>query len=327
MPLLSLHRDGAVTLWNNAARRLFASAHVTRRGDLVQFGEGFYEQLTSIRAGERLLATFETDGLQQQLTLSATEMAIDAKTETLVSLQNIQNELDVAQLAAWQDLVRVLTHEIMNSITPVTSLAKTAVDLVDDARSRVAGQPEVVAELADARDAVETVARRSDGLMSFVSTYRQLTRPPSPEKSRFSVADLFEEVRRIATQDWGADNLTLATSVDPEGLDLEADRRLVEQILINLLQNAAQAIDGADAGRVELTSRLNQRGRVIIEVSDNGPGVPDEIGDRIFVPFFTTRREGSGVGLALSRQIMISHGGSISFTNEAGGGARFTLAF
>jgi nitrogen fixation/metabolism regulation signal transduction histidine kinase len=242
-------------------------------------------------------------------------------------LQDIQSELDGMQLSAWQDLVRVLTHEIMNSITPVASLAKTAVDLLDDVTLQVADKTEIVDELRDVKDAVSTVARRSDGLMNFVSSYRQLTHLPTPQLTRVQLNELFADVTRIATLDWLDKGLALFVDIEPGELDIQADRQMVEQVLINLLQNCEHALTGQELGRVTLSARLNKRGHVTIEVSDNGPGVPEEIIGRIFVPFFTTRREGSGVGLALSRQVMIAHGGTILFANNDQGGACFTLVF
>ena len=325
VPLLSIHSDEAVTVWNNAARRLFGSVQVQKVGDLSQFGDEFYQQVTTIEPGERHLATFEADGLHQRLALSASELMIASRAERVVSLMNIQTELDGMQQSAWQDLVRVLTHEIMNSITPVTSLATTAVDLVEDASSRIS-DPAVVDELDDAKAAVETVARRSDGLMNFVSSYRQLTQPPTLDRKRFRIRDLFADVTLIAGQAL-PDTVRLNVQVDPDDLDLNADRRAVEQVLINLLQNARQAIVGQADGTIALTARLNRRGHVMISVTDNGPGVADEVASRIFVPFYTTRRDGSGIGLALSRQMMVAHGGNISFTNRPGGGAVFTLVF
>ena len=326
VPLISILADGQVQSWNNSARRLFGSVPVTRQSDLRQFGHDFVTQVTEIRAGERVLATFHTEDVEQRIVVSASEITIGQQTERLISLQNIQSELDGVQLGAWQDLVRVLTHEIMNSVTPVSSLARTAVDLVDDARARLVGQPEVSEELKDVRDAVDTVARRSDGLMNFVSNYRQLTRPPQPEKSRFALSDLFADVQRIALQDWDKET-TLNTLIEPDGLDLFADQQLVEHILINLLQNAYQATRDQHPAHIELVSRLNKRGRIIIEVADNGPGIPPENESRIFVPFYTTRKEGSGIGLALSRQIMIAHGGQLSLIDKDAAGARFRLVF
>ncbi len=326
VPLISIRSDNSVMLWNNSARRLFGT-QVDRTSGLSNFRSEFEKALMSIRAGERRLVDFNVDEMTLSLTVSASELTIGATVERLISLMNIQTELDGMQLSAWQDLVRVLTHEIMNSITPVASLARTAVDLVDDAKSRVQGQTDVVSELIDARDAVETVARRSDGLMNFVSSYRQLTRPLTPSRERFLISDLFTDLHRILLQDWPSDRVQLSIGVEPTTLDLVADRQLIEQVLINLVQNAEHALDGEREGHVALNARLNPRGHVTMAVIDNGPGISSEVSQRIFVPFFTTRKEGSGVGLALSRQIMIAHGGTLSYQPVETGGAEFRLVF
>jgi signal transduction histidine kinase len=220
----------------------------------------------------------------------------------------------------------------MNSITPVASLAKTAVDLVEDAASQVTDNPEVVEELADVKDAVNTVARRSDSLMQFVSSYRRLTRLPPPQKSLTKLQEVFDQVSTVATQDWEEKSITLHSHIEPSELDVTADRDMIEQMLINLLQNAAQALEAhpskdSAGAEVWLSAHINRRGRVVIEVADNGPGIPAELAQKIFVPFFTTKREGSGVGLALTRQIMIAHGGAVSLSDREGGGAKFSLTF
>ena len=327
VPLISIRSDETVMCWNNASRRLFGSQSVEKTADLERFGENFFKQLIQIKPGERQLVSFEADDMSLSLTVSASELTMGSTVERLISLMNIQTELDGMQLSAWQDLVRVLTHEIMNSITPVASLARTAEDLVEDASSRVEDQPDVVSELKDAKDAVSTVARRSDGLMNFVSSYRQLTKPLSLQTGRFMVRDLFEDLQRIIAQDWPVERITFSVDVQPDTLALVADRQLVEQVLINLLQNALHTLEQTPNGLVELKAQLNPRGHVMISVTDNGPGIKDEIVERIFVPFFTTRREGSGVGLALSRQIMIAHGGTLSYQHASDGGADFRLVF
>lgn len=327
VPLLSLHADGHITQWNNAARRLFGSTHVTNMSHLEQFGDDFAKQVTDVGVGDRRLATFVSDGVEQRITIASTQIVIGGHSEKLVSLQDIQSELDIAQLQAWQDLVRVLTHEIMNSITPVASLAKTAVDLVDDVAEQIGDAPELVEELGDVKDAVNTVARRSDSLMQFVSSYRSLTRLPPPVKSAFKLSDIFEQVTKLAAHEWHSKGITLHTLVEPSELDVSADRDMVEQILINMLQNAAQALEGQEGATVWLHARLNRRGRVTIEVSDNGPGIPANLAKKVFVPFFTTKHEGSGVGLALTRQVMIAHGGAVGLSEREGGGTQFTLTF
>ncbi|MBT6032414.1 MAG: histidine kinase [Kordiimonadaceae bacterium] len=327
VPLMSLNGDGTISIHNNSARRLFGSAHVARIADLNQFGEEFRKKVITLEPGERHLVTFKADGMEQTLTIASTQIISAGKVEKLISLQDIQSELDVAQLKAWQDLVRVLTHEIMNSITPVSSLAKTSTDLVDDAIKKAEGQTELVEELVDVRNAVDTVARRSDSLMHFVQSYRRLTRLPPPEKTQLNVTKTFEDVVRIAAVNWKDKNIAIEQDVATKGLEISADQDMLEQMLINLMKNSEQALENVKDAKVKLSAKLNKRGRIVIEVSDNGPGVSEELAAKIFVPFYTTKREGSGVGLALTRQVMIAHGGSIILSQTEGGGATFALTF
>jgi two-component system nitrogen regulation sensor histidine kinase NtrY len=327
VPLLTLHSDEAITLQNNAARRLFGAAHVTRLRDLRQFGTSFHAAVADAVPGKRELVTFAVEGVDYQLTLATTEVVVAGESDRLVSLQDIQTELDVTQAQAWQDLVRVLTHEIMNSITPVTSLASTASALVDDVINKTPASSPVAEDLDDLRDAIGTVARRSDSLVQFVHSYRQLTRLAPPEKKRVLVNELLESVILLTRAEWPADDATLRHAVHPAGLDVYADRDLLEPVLLNLLRNAWHATREQEQPEIEITARLNRRGNVVIEVADNGPGVPDDIAQKIFVPFFTTKKGGSGVGLALARQVMTAHGGFIRLNATAAGGAKFTLTF
>jgi len=327
VPLMSLHNQGELTLWNNSARRLFGTNPVTKLDDLEQFGPNFKQQIQNLKLGERLLVNIEVDNMSQQLTVNATQLVVAGSAEMLISMQDIRSELDGAQLEAWQDLVRVLTHEIMNSITPVASLAKTAVDLVEDVKTTAQQHPNIVSELDDVTDAVQTVARRSDGLMQFVGSYRRLTRLPPPKKQDMDVTTLFKQVTQIACQYWSEKNLSLKTRVEPESLSILIDVDMVEQMLINLLLNAEQALESTELPQVQLRASLNKRGHVVIEVADNGPGVSKELRQKIFVPFFTTKREGSGVGLALTRQVMIAHGGNVKIKDSEHNGANFVLTF
>ncbi len=327
VPLLTLYSDDAITLQNNAARRLFGAEHVTSLRDLRPFGFDFAEAVESAVPGHRQLVRFKVEGIEYHLTLAATEIVVAGKSERLISLQDIQSELDATQAQAWEDLVRVLTHEIMNSITPVTSLARTAVDVVDDAIERSSRQEPVEEDLKDLKDAVTTVARRSDSLTQFVDSYRQITRLAPPEKKRIRLAELFESVVRLATAECSRDDVTFESEVAPAQLDVYADRDLLEPVLLNLLRNAWQATVAEDRPLVELKGRLNRRNNVVVEVSDNGPGVPHDVARKIFVPFYTTKEGGSGVGLALARQVMIAHGGFIRVGGNDAGGATFSLTF
>jgi nitrogen fixation/metabolism regulation signal transduction histidine kinase len=327
VPLMTVHADDAITLQNNAARRLFGAAHVTRINDLRQFGPGFARAVDEAIPGDRELVTFTVEGAEYQLTLAATEIIIDGDRERLISLQDIQSEIDATQAEAWQDLVRVLTHEIMNSITPVTSLAQTAAELVDDVVRETGPESPIAEELEDVQSAVATVARRSDSLLQFIDSYRQISRLAPPEKKRVALADLFETVTSLAQAEWSDPGASLAANVAPSGLYVYADRDLLEPVLLNLLRNAWQATKDRDEPRIELRGRLNRRGNTVIEIEDNGHGVPQEIATNIFVPFFTTREGGSGVGLALARQVMIAHGGFIRLGKKSAAGTVFTLTF
>ena len=327
VPLMSLHADGSITLQNNAARRLFGAEHVTALRDLRKFGFSFAEAVDNAVPGERQLVKFTVEGIEYHLTLAATEIVVESRIERLISLQDIQSELDATQAEAWEDLVRVLTHEIMNSITPVTSLAQTAADVVEDVIDKVARGEPAVEDLDDLRDAVSTVARRSNSLTQFVDSYRQITRLAPPEKKRIPIAILFDEVMRLAAAECPQDNIAFESEVAPESLDVYADRDLLEPVLINLLRNAWQAVVAVDEPHVRLTARMNRRNNVVIEVADNGPGVTDDVANKVFVPFFTTKEGGSGVGLALARQVMIAHGGFIRLGRNASGGATFSLTF
>ena len=332
VPLLSIHGSGEVTLWNNSARRLFGSHQIIKESDFQQFGEVFNQTLTSLQPGKSKLVTLEIDNMQHQLALAATQLVVAGKSELLISMQDIQSELDGVQLQAWQDLVRVLTHEIMNSITPVASLAKTTVDLVEDVKSQLE-QDSLLEELNDVSDAVNTVARRSDSLMQFVSNYRQLTRLPEAVKENVLISEMFTRVNQLATQTWQQKGITLVLNIEPESIKVHADPDMLEQLLLNLILNAEQAVSSQQnkvdkhAGIVKLSAFINKRGHTVIEVADNGPGIAEEIKHKVFVPFYTTKREGSGVGLALTRQIMIAHGGTVKLDKSNLGGAQLSLTF
>jgi len=327
IPLMTIGGDDTITLENNAARRLFGAAHITQLKDLRKFGGSFHDAVVGAVPGNRELVNFDVEGVEYKLALATSENIVSGESRRLVSLQDIQSELNITQADAWQDLVRVLTHEIMNSITPVTSLAATASEVVDDVVRKVGPGAEISDDLADLRDAVHTVARRSDSLMQFVHSYRQITRLAPPEKKRVHIMDLLQSVSRLVEAEWPGSDSIIDFRVEPAQLDVYADRDLLEPVIINLVRNALQATKDLHGARIRVISRLNRRGSVVIEIADNGPGVADEIATKIFVPFFTTKENGSGVGLALARQVMTAHGGFIRVSPNIGGGAIFTLTF
>jgi len=227
-------------------------------------------------------------------------------------------------MEAWQKLIRVLTHEIMNSITPISSLASTAHEMLqrDDTSSAVSADT-----LDDVRDAVQTIEKRSEGLLHFVDAYRNLTRIPRPNFKIFRVATMFAQAELLLRVQVQNKSILFSASVEPESLELTADPELIEQVLINLLLNAIHAVQEQPEPQVRLQARLDARGKVVVEVWDNGPGITEEAQDKIFIPFYTTKENGSGIGLSLSKEIMRLHRGNIRVHAKPGSGTSFLLSF
>jgi two-component system nitrogen regulation sensor histidine kinase NtrY len=215
----------------------------------------------------------------------------------------------------------------MNSITPVASLAQTTADIAEDVRHKLEDDHPQKQEIEKISNAAMTMSRRAGNLMQFVSNFRQLTRLPKPKKQIISVQDVFDHVLRITQAGNFNERHKLMTEVTPPGLEFNIDPEQIEQALINLLRNAEQALASQQDGEIKLLAYLDQRGRITIEVCDNGPGIEKNIMNKIFVPYFTTKPEGSGIGLALARQIMTYHGGFIRASNREKGGASFKLTF
>ncbi len=322
--ILSLHDDGTVELLNNAARRLLdASADLTI-DDLVAYGAAFQRDVAQSKTGDRRVTRIELDGVHRHLILLTTQLVVTGAPLRLVTLQDIQSELDRSELSAWQDMAQVLSHEIMNSLTPIASLARTADEMVGDLAARSGDGDELVEDL---HAAIDTLARRSDGLMRFVQSYRLLTQMPPPTLRALDLTDYFKRLEKLLQTEWEGRGIELHLGAPARGLSVQADDSLLDQVLINLLRNAADAASTGDEPQVWLDARLNDRGRPIIEIGDNGPGVDETLGEKIFLPFFTTKPEGSGIGLALARQVMLVHKGAITAGARPGGGALFRLTF
>jgi len=326
--LICYRSDGEVALMNTAAGRILKSGHLRSVADLKAFSQDLVEILFKLRPGEKALIKVENNDELLQLMVYATELRMRGQRLTLVSIQNIQSELEEKEMDAWQNLIRVLTHEIMNSVTPIASLSATVNGLLSGEAEDPQRMPQIQDEtLQDVCDAVHTIQKRSEGLLHFVDTYRQLTRIPKPGFQILPVADLFARLQQLMRVEMSDKTIGFHTCVQPETLELTADPELIEQVLINLLTNAIQALNGRPDARIELTAHLDGRGRVVIQVTDNGPGILEDVQERIFIPFFTTKQSGSGIGLSLSRQIMRLHGGAISVHSRPGEKTIFTLRF
>jgi nitrogen fixation/metabolism regulation signal transduction histidine kinase len=329
--LISYNQDGKVEFINNAAKKIFKIPYLNNIETLNNISPGLGEKFLKINPGEKSTIKITDEEEIIQLIVFAAEFKMRNQKYTLLSLQNIQNELEEKEMEAWQKLIRVLTHEIMNSVTPISSLAGTVHEMIDPAlagKNDAAVSPNFDAETVnDIKVAVDTIKKRSEGLIHFVDDYRSLTSIPEPVFKIFFIRDLFERIKRLMENDLKAKNIKLMISVEPQKLELTADSELIEQVLINLIVNSIYFLKGIDNPQIKLTGQIDERGRTIIKVADNGPGIDEELRDKIFIPFFSTKKGGSGIGLSLSRQIMRSHGGSIHISSKPFVETSFTLKF
>lgn len=325
--LVTIHDDDRVEALNNAARRLFTPAFPKTSADFERFGAELAETITNIKPGESLVVRTDAAAAGRQLKIAATEIVIGGERLKILSLQDIQSELDATEFDAWRELGRVLTHELMNSLTPVSSLADTATKMLVDLKDTVEADSGLGAEIEDIHSAVEAVARRSQGLLNFVESYRQVMRVPPPEISQFAIREMFERLDRLMRSDLEENGVTLTMEATPRELQMRADPDLVEQALINLIRNARDALGGSDARKIIVRAVVNTRNHVEISVSDTGPGMSPEVAEKIFVPFFTTKENGAGIGLSFSRQIMLAHKGTIDLDTAEGEGTTVYLRF
>jgi len=323
--LLSLRSDGSVDLLNNVAKRLLRVSHLRHIRDLPPMFQPLVDEIERLRPGEKSLFKLEQADEVLQLALYTTEFKLQNQFYKLVSLQNIQIELEEKEAEAWQSLTRVLTHEIMNSLTPISSLAATATSLLRAAEGESAGARPAWNQ--DVGEALQTIDRRSQGLMRFVNAYRSMALIPKPQFEIFPVSQLFQRVERLMQDKLSRQGIAFKASVEPASLEMTADPDLTEQVLINLLLNAMEALGGSEKPSIQLTSWMNDRGHVVIQVSDNGPGIAPEAKEKVFIPFFTTKKEGSGIGLSFSRQVMHLHRGIIAVNSQPGKGTIFSLQF
>jgi len=319
-PLLTVDGEGRVELTNKAARRLFIRHKGVRIEDFRDYGESFARTLAEESVGAPRLVPLTLDAVPQTAMVSVAAVYRLGGAVRVVAVQPIQGELNAVEIAAQSDLVRVLTHEIMNSMTPVTSLAHTAADLMAEADK--GGDPIV----ADARAAVETLSRRADGVMHFVESYRQISRTPEVRRRVYEVLPWALELESLFRASDASEGVDFTLDVARDTLLIDADPDLMCQVLLNLLRNAAEAARGhAEKPSVLMRFDLAAGGRTQIEVADNGPGVAKSLRKDVFLPFFTTKAKGTGVGLSLARQVVLAHRGSIGLGESDGGGAMFRI--
>lgn len=326
--LITFDKKGKVQIINTAAKKLLKVNQLDNISDLKSLNENLVDIIIRLRTGGRDLIRMEIGGDIVQLAIYAIELTLRGKMYKLISVQNIQNELEEKEMEAWQNLVRVLTHEIMNSVTPISSLANT---VEDELKVQLNNDQEINAisneDIEDLHLAVQTIKKRSQGLIRFVQDFRNLTHIPKPKIAEIAVQPLLVEMLMLLKKEIEINNVQASIKVDPPSMTINADKELIEQVLINLIKNATQAFDEQTNKLVEVKAYFDEKSRPIISIKDNGNGIDDEALQKIFIPFFTTKKSGSGIGLSLSRQIMRQHQGMLGVKSKVDEGTEFFLRF
>ncbi|MBN2486739.1 MAG: hypothetical protein JXB34_12265 [Bacteroidales bacterium] len=326
--VVAYRSDGTIELINKAAKKLFQVSGLKNIQGLATLSLELVDTLLQIKPGESQLVKVQDDDDFLQLSIYATSFKIKDKTITLATIKNIQTMLEEQETEAWQKLIRVLTHEIMNSIAPISSISSTlfvsAASLNRNTEGQILLSPE---DLDDFNQALHTINRRSEGLIHFVNTYRNLTKIPQPNFTFCKLSDIINNVANLMGEELQAADIKLELRCEPTNISFTADGQLIEQVLINLVKNSIQAMKEQSSGKIKINGFFNKRGRVTLQVSDNGPGILPDVLERIFIPFFTTKPSGSGIGLSLSRQILKLHNGSITAQSVPEKETIFTLTF
>lgn len=299
---------GYVYLVNGAALHLFGLGRLTHLKQLSALDERFAQELIHARPGARLNVCYNNERGTADLAVNVSGVTLRGKTLRILTVSDIGGELDQKEIESWIRLIRVLTHEIMNNITPIVSLSDTLVTLI--------GKDE-----ESMRSGLETIRSTGKSLMDFVESYRKFTRIPIPQRQAFYIEPLLQRIARL-----GGSNISVA--VAPKDLMLYGDENLLAQVLLNLVKNSTETLSGRSDGEIRLSARETAGQKIVLTVSDNGPGISPEVAEQIFVPFFTTKENGSGIGLSISKQIVRMHGGHIRLKPSGGGpGATFELTF
>jgi PAS domain S-box-containing protein len=325
--IITYNDKGFILHANSSAKKLLSIDVLTHLQQIERKDKKLFDTINSIRPYERRLIAVSSEGTEIQLSLKATSFRTNENELVILSIQDIKNELDEKEVESWMKLIRVLMHEIMNSITPITSLSESLSNIYSSGGKPVLPEQVNTRTIATTLQGLNVIKEQGKGLMSFVESYRKLTRVPEPVKKSFRVTDLTGRVQILYDSLEKSKRSKLAVSVANPELEIYADQNLISQVLINLLKNALEANENNDDARIEITAveGLNKHHQIC--VTDNGPGISPENLDEIFVPFFTTRQNGSGIGLSISRQIMKVHGGNLNVRSMPYKETVFCLSF
>jgi len=317
--MLSFDAEGQIELINPSAFRLLNIYRLRNISELKSTHPGLPELLLQLRSGHKIL--YRT--LQEhQLSIHAATIRLQGRLVKLISLQNIHTELQEKELEAWQNLTKILRHEIMNSVTPIVSLISTMQEIVEQDIAPCTQQPEAIADL---QEALQTVESRSKGIMNFVNAYRDYTTLPKPQFTRVNLRALITSVSNLLLPELRQAGIHYQYHLETDNVDIRADTAQLQMVLINLIKNAMDALEHTTAPHIHLKAYLSEPQQVCIAITDNGPGIDADAVNKIFIPFYTTKKKGSGIGLSLSQQIIQSHGGQLRVSSSNGQGTTFLV--
>lgn len=318
--ILAFDKNGKVLLNNRAFRELFRCSKPQTLSDL---NPDIHKVVSEIKPGNRKLFYYSIEDEKLILSTHSTSFVLKEKSMTLVYFHNIKSELDEQELESWQKLFNVLTHEIMNSVTPISSLSSSLNSkLKRDIADKGIAEPKTLSLLSEGLDAV---ANRTKGLLSFTESFRKLSKVPKPKIAEIELEELFDRIKTLFSSTLQASEIGFSYSLSPEASVIFADPQQIEQVFINLTQNAIDALSNISKGKIDVKASKNSEGKTEISISDNGVGIADDTIEKVFIPFYTTKEKGSGIGLSLSRQIVRMHGGSIDIKSEVGKGTVVTI--
>lgn len=326
--LICFDAKGKVALINDSAKKLLDTQSAQSLEFLRRSKAEIGQMMSSIRSGEQKLIKSRLRGELMQLSVRATEFKLRDQHYKLVALQDIKNELENKELESWQRLIKILRHEIMNSVTPISSLSQAIKQNLEDEAGRTLNLKDISdEELKDIYESVITIENRSKGLLQFVETYRNLTKLNKPNFEKTKLSDLLNHINSLMKHELARDDIRLGITNSSGEADLYIDHDMIVRVLINLISNARDALSGVEHALISIDCFRDEKNRLNILVRDNGPGMEPETLDNVFIPFFTTKENGSGIGLSLCRQIMHLHKGSITAESEAGKGTTISLKF
>ena len=332
--IISFFNNGVVEFTNPEFNRMFGIDHISHINKLINIDPKLVEMLEKIETGEQKRINVKVNHTLMSLAVHSQTIVMQNREVKIVTLQDIKSELDMHEMDSWQKLIRILNHEIINSVAPITSLSSTLSGFYKSGEDQASPENITPRIISDTIRGLNIIEDHGKGLIHFVESYRSLTQLPKPEFTRVNIKDFFERIMVLINSGFDNDNSNykarplITSSVTPNDIILFADDKLLAQVFINIAKNSIEAFGKyKEDDFISMSANINPDGRVVLTINDNGPGMDADTLEKIFVPFFTTKESGSGIGLSLSRQIIRIHNGNITCDSSPGNGTTISMIF